>query len=112
MERGQVSIFVILGVFIVGALLLFGWLSMGGNSRVEERECFENSDCVPNECCDARQCVPENEAPDCLGVYCPPGCKNYDDNSLGCNVVSTPGVDERGSCVCNADGICEPSWPS
>ncbi|MBU0976973.1 MAG: hypothetical protein KKD18_01005 [Nanoarchaeota archaeon] len=101
-KKGQVSIFVIVGIFLVGALVLLGWLSMNRKIEVNERECSVNEDCVPNECCDSEICVPANEAPDCSFVFCPPGCYNYPDLSTGCDNPETS-ENERGICVCEEE---------
>lgn len=101
--------FIIVGVFAVAAILMLVWISVDRGGRVEERECAEDADCVPDECCDARQCVPAEDAPYCVGVLCPLGCKNYGDNSTGCDTDIGP-VNTRGECICNDEGKCESTY--
>jgi hypothetical protein len=113
-KRGQVAIFIIVGLFFVGALVLFAWLKWNSNPVVEERECSKDSDCVPKECCDADLCVPISETPECgqstpliysddSPNFCPPGCDSYTDNMLGC--ATDPA---RESCRC-INEKCAPS---
>lgn len=106
MKKGQVSIFILVGVFFVAALVLFGWLNANNNLTVEPKDCVVAADCVPSECCDSDLCVPKSEAPDCSGVICQLGCENYKDNSTGCDDPFS-GVG-KGSCNCTAEGKCMP----
>jgi hypothetical protein len=107
MKKGQVTIFILVALVLVGGIVLVAWLKANDHSSVEVVECSEDSDCVPNECCDAQFCVAETGALDCFGVECAPGCKNYEDDSLGC---ATLGGGGKGSCSC-VGGKCAPVWP-
>ncbi|MFH1802991.1 MAG: hypothetical protein ABH864_06110 [archaeon] len=109
MKKGQVSVFILVGLFFVAALVLLAWLS-SKNVAVEPKECAVPADCVPTECCDSDLCVPKGEAPeDCSRIACKLGCENYIDNSTGCEDPFTPDV-EKGFCDC-VDQKCKPVWP-
>jgi hypothetical protein len=107
MKKGQVAIFIIVGLFFVGAIILFVWLKSANPVIVEEKECSIDSDCVPNECCDADLCVPNTNAtaPECGqatpwaadDIVCPPGCGSFFGNFLGC--MSNPDWPRRCKCI-------------
>ena len=103
MKKGQVAIFIIVGLVFVGAIVIYGAVRTNVEPEVDEMECSVDADCVPAECCNSDLCVPAIEAVDCTGIVCPPGCNNYEDNFIGC--VGT-GV---GSCQC-INRKCEPVW--
>ena len=105
MKKGQVAIFVLVSLFFVAAIVLFVWLKSVEQPIVEEKECSIDADCVPNECCDADLCAPLDEAPECSGVICAPGCGSFDEKFLGCKNSG-----EAGSCKC-INQKCAPIWP-
>ena len=103
MKRGQIAIFILVGLFFVGAIILLVSLKSANPPVVENRECTADADCVPNICCNAKLCVPADEGPDCSNVDCPPGCAGHIGNLdgekfLGCATDTNPrGL---GSCAC------------
>lgn len=112
MKKGQVSIFILVGLFFVGAVVLIAWLKSNGQNIVDERECEIDSDCVPDRCCDAQLCVPMVYKPNCTtvnifgystSVDCAIGCYSYVTGNLGCD------GGRSGSCVC-VSGKCAPKW--
>lgn len=112
------TIFILVGIFFVAALLVFAWLKSLDKPALEEKECNINSDCVPNECCDADLCVAKVYAPKCLGdnenplvtaddVQCPLGAQSYGDSPfLGQGIT----VADRGTCAC-VNNKCTAVWP-
>jgi len=118
MKKGQIAIFIIIGLFFVGALVFFVWLKSENRIAVSDRECTVDSDCVPDVCCDAKLCVPINEGPDCLGerisqeddVKCPPGCAGYLGDATGKKFLGCSN-DPRGTGSCRCiNEKCTPVW--
>lgn len=107
MKKAQVTIFVLVAIVLIAAIVFVSWLRANQTSTSEDVECEVALDCVPAECCDSDLCVPRDQAPDCAGVDCAPGCYNQADNSLGCASVGGTG---KGSCTCS-NNKCVPLWP-
>lgn len=115
MKKGQVAIFIVVGVFIVGAIIIFAWLKSIPRTVVDERECSVDADCVPKECCNAELCAPISQEPECgqstplitsddSSQFCQAGCDSFGSKALGCVGTKT------GTCKC-VDKKCAPSWP-
>ncbi|MFH1290451.1 MAG: hypothetical protein ABIH92_03520 [Nanoarchaeota archaeon] len=87
---GQISIFIILALFLIGAIIVITLLKDREEADVDVRECEIDTDCRPAECCDAQSCVSIQDAPDCSGegvdFSCVPGCRSGATGELGCDV--------------------------
>ncbi|MBU0467178.1 MAG: hypothetical protein KJ718_03445 [Nanoarchaeota archaeon] len=104
---GQVAIFIVVALVLVGGIVLVSWVNDKDDVEIEVRECESADDCVPAECCNARLCVSEQDAPDCTGVMCPPGCRGYVTEELGCDIDGDG--KGTGECVC-VNQKCEASF--
>jgi hypothetical protein len=110
---GQVTIFIIVALFLVGAVVLAVWLNAGREPELQVVECSIDSDCVPSTCCDAQLCTGKQDAPDCaylnpiLGRRCALGCYSFDNKYLGCDADGDG--NGEGVCVCE-NRKCVPSF--
>lgn len=86
--RGQVSIFVIIALLLVGSIIIVGILISKKEPKAEVHECETNSNCIPLECCHPKSCVSKMEKPDCSGISCTLNCEP---KTLDCG---------QGSCKC------------
>mgnify|MGYP001580180208 CR=1 FL=1 len=103
MKKGQVAIFIVVALILVGALVLVAWIRDKDVPETDVIECNTADDCVPDECCDASSCVPKSERPDCTvlqvdgsreDIICAPGCGSDRYVTLGCNWRNP------GTCTC------------
>lgn len=97
-KRGQVAVYVIIALILVGAIVLIGILKSGEEPEIFIVECNSSADCVPSECCNAATCVPVNQTPDCSGVDCVIGCESFP--SAGGGFLGCGSTAERAQCSC------------
>jgi len=105
-KGGQASIFIIVAVFLLAAIVLLSLLQDKDDPDLNVIECEVDSDCRPAKCCNAETCVSEEYYPDCTDVNCSTGCDSQrgGDFFLGC------GLTTRGVCEC-IDQKCLPNLP-
>lgn len=97
MKKAQITVFVIIAIFLVAGILLLVFITK--NNVSAERECERDTDCVPANCCHPNSCVPREEAPDCSAVSCTAECAP---NTLDCG---------QGYCGC-VNSKCSAVFPN
>ena len=100
MKRGQITIWLIIGVIVVATifLVMIVWLSVLRNVNVEDIECSVENDCAPKDCCNANACVPVIEANDCSSA---PSCNGCFSPSVNVSGVCKPCTCLKNKCVAN-----------
>lgn len=73
MKKAQITVFVIIALFLVAGILLLVFVTR--NNVSAERECERDTDCLPSICCHPNSCVPRDEASNCDGVFCTQVCE-------------------------------------
>ena len=84
-RRGQIAIFVIIALFIVGSIVVLFAIP---KKSIVLGSCASDDDCVPASCCHPSSCVAKEQAPSCKGIMCSQVCEP---GTLDCR---------QGSCIC------------
>ena len=88
MKKGQVTIFILIAVILVGYIVITTILKEKKEIDLEINECQTDVDCVPATCCHPTECAPVAQKPDCSEILCTEECKQ---GTLDCN---------QGNCAC------------
>lgn len=107
-KKGQAAIFIVVALFLFGAIVLVALLKDKEAPQLEVKDCEIDADCFPSECCNAVTCVPKGKQPNCVidyengtieDVVCAPTCYSKTpsgDFKLGCGYPP----ESRGFCTC------------
>lgn len=91
-KKAQVTIWVIIGILLVGAFII-AFVFISSEEVESEIECVSDEDCVPATCCHASSCAAVGSEQDCSGVACTLECAP---GTLDCG---------QGNCLC-VNGKC------